>query len=74
MKTVWTFDLPEDREDLEVFSNAQNYHCAIWELYNYIRDKHKYGHYAGEAAETIEEIYNDFFEILHNNDVDLFKV
>lgn len=68
-KATLTFTLPEEQEEFELANNAANMHSALTDLYNLYRNNVKYG---GDPNTTWEEVRTQFFEILNENDVELF--
>jgi len=65
-KTIIEFNQEEEHE-LEMCQNGLRYHCALWEFKQYLRNELKYGTYSEEQLKIIEEIQDNFFEILTDN-------
>ena len=65
-KTIIEFNQEEEHE-LERCQNGLRYHFALWEFKQYLRNELKYGTYSEEQLKIIEEIQDNFFEILTDN-------
>ena len=63
-----TFNLPEDREEYDIYNNAQNYYSALWELREELRQVWKY---SGHKFMDIDKTWNMFHEILSDSGVEL---
>lgn len=65
-KATITFNLPDEKEEYKLAMSAGKLHCALYDLYTWLRADTKYG------EGKYEEVYTKFWEILRENDVDLF--
>lgn len=64
MKATLTFDLPEDMIEFEKASKAANYHLALWDLNEQLRQYEKYGHNFTTANEMLAAIRSHLFAAL----------
>lgn len=75
MRYYAQFDMSDsdDKEDFKIYQNAINYHLALNDLYQFLRNKHKHHDYeTEEARKLIEEIYSELFDIAENREIKLF--
>ena len=54
MKATLTFTLPEDQEQFQVASQAQEYYLALWDMDQWLRDRQKYDTAMVSADEAID--------------------
>lgn len=54
-KVILEYNLPEDKEELDITMKASHYFCALEDLDNFLRGKIKYG----EQSEEITAIYQE---------------
>ena len=66
MKATLTFDLPDDMIEFEKASKAGNYHLALWDLNEQLRQYEKYGHNFKTADEMLGAIRTHVFTILEH--------
>ena len=65
------YKLPEERYDFTLASRAADYHGAIYELANYMREITKYSEYKTiEASELAETVRTHFWSILNDAGID----
>jgi hypothetical protein len=71
-----TFNLPEEREELRTAQQAANYHSALWDFAQLLRNLTKYDAPLEEGKELTSEQSNmahllreKFYEILRDNEV-----
>ena len=69
MKHIIEFDLPDDKESLDIHNNAVNYYCALHDLMNMIRLEYKHGD--SDAKFSIGLIRKRFWQVMEDKDVDL---
>jgi hypothetical protein len=71
MKAVLKFDLPEERKEFEMASNALNWYSVVWEMDQYLRSKTKYApdSMPDEVYKTFQETREKLHEILNQNNV-----
>jgi len=67
MKATLEFNLPEDQTDFDLCNDALNMSCALDDIRNYLRSQYKYG----DPPDDIEKIYEQFFEITNNYNIEL---
>lgn len=65
-KTIIEFS-SEEQHDLDMCQNGWRYHSALWEFKQYLRNEIKYGEHTDEEYKILEEIQENFFEILNDN-------
>ena len=70
-KAILEFDLPEENEAYKNAVKGIDFYCAIFDIYNYLRSKYKYEDLPDAEHDTITEVYEKFFDILKDNEVDL---
>lgn len=73
MQATFTFNLPEDKEDLKTFSNAQDYKLALWEIEQYLRNKTKYppDSIKDEELKAYNNVRMEFYKILQARNLDI---
>ena len=64
MKATITFDLPDERQEHDMAIHGADYHAAIWELDQFLRDALKYGHQYKTADDALEAVRNRLHEEL----------
>lgn len=75
MKHILEFNLPEEKEDLDVAMNAGKYHSFIHELmHSKLRSITKYGTYNNKnvplvVQEFIEQLKDDLWADLSDNNI-----
>lgn len=71
MKATLTFDLPEDMIEFEKASKAGNYHLALWDLNEQLRQYEKYGHNFTTANEMLAAIRSHLFAALDHYHINI---
>jgi hypothetical protein len=61
MKQIIEFELPKDKEDLEICLSYSKMHNALWEFKDYLRSKIKYDDLTQEERDIYEKIREEFF-------------
>ena len=69
MEAILKFNLPEDKEQLQVATKAENLFLTLWDLNNYLRDKIKYSDISPAFTEIYEDVRTELFKIMENKDV-----
>lgn len=69
MKAKLTFKLPKDQMDYDLANAAQSMASFMWEFQNYLRQQWKY-----DGKDDIEAIYNKWFEMMGEENIDLDKL
>jgi hypothetical protein len=70
LKVNFTFVLPEEQTEYDIYRKASDYHCAWTALANVIRDKRKYA----EAAPTDwQEVSDLIWETMNEYGVDPYE-
>jgi len=73
MKATLEFELPEEKEDFEMASNAYKYRMALTDFDNYLRAKLKYEELPNESIyEALSEARQKLNEICEENEVSIF--
>lgn len=67
MKATLEFNLPEDRFEFQCATKGVAMYCAINEIKNLFRSKLKYGELTDEQYKLIDEINEEFYFILEEN-------
>jgi len=67
MKAKFTFNLPEESPDYNVYHKAPNLLSALWDYSNYLRHQER----QAETPDTIEIMRKRFYETLLDNGVNL---
>ena len=70
-KAILEFNLPDEQEEFKEAVNANRYFIALDEIREKLRGYLKYGHQFKTADEAIEKIQEEFFQILHDNEITL---
>lgn len=52
-------------DEIKLLTHAREMSLALWDIYSYLREQWKYA----EEPDTIEAIYDKFFDILNENNV-----
>jgi hypothetical protein len=68
MKATYKFNLPEQKEDHEIFLNANNYQTALWEIERLIR---QWDRYDDREQIDISELKDAFYKILKDCDAEI---
>ena len=71
MKATLTFTLPEDQEQFQVASQAQEYYLALWDMDQWLRDRQKYDTAMVSADEAIDRAREHLHEILSGRGLSL---
>jgi len=69
MRHTLTFNVPEEREELELTLNASKYYCTLHDIAQWLRSECKYADPDGTM--TYEEFRTKFYGFLEDNDVSL---
>ena len=67
MKQIMEFNLPEDKEELELYQKAPQMHSAIWEVYQWARAQDKYSE---ETSITYADLRAKLAQIFSEHEVD----
>ena len=65
MKAILEFELPEEREEFEVATNAGKLVAALCEIKNFLRTNRKYGpsnHKLGELSKINADLWQEIVE------------
>lgn len=66
MKAILEFNLPEDSELFETANKAPKLYCALYDISQYLRKLRKY---ENKTKIDIEELTNEFYSILKENNI-----
>lgn len=69
MRATFSFNLPEEQTEFDIFRKAPSYAAAIDDLYQYLRAKRKYGHLSDAEQAVYDEIWHQFHAILSDRDL-----
>ena len=64
-----TLEFKQFDDECKMALNGQKYYLCLLDIYNYLRDLHKQ-----DMKKSNEEIYDDFWEILEDNNINLFEI
>ena len=70
MKATFTFDLPEEQEECNVFQKANDMNSVIWQYLQWLREQIKYSQRPEEELKIIQEVRTKFFDLLSENEID----
>ena len=70
MKAIIQFNLPEEEQEYKRCNSATDLCSFIWDFQNYLREQWKYR----EAPADAYQIYQAFFEILQENNINLEEI
>jgi len=73
MKAILEFKLPEERYEYNKANKAGDYFTALDDIYNHLRSKVKYAELSKAEDKVYNEVYDAFFEILREYNIDLFE-
>ena len=71
MKVSFTFDTEKNQSEYDIFKQSYEMWSMIDELSNYLRDKQKYGHSFKDADDTLDQIREEFYRLLNDNNINL---
>ena len=71
MKAILEFSLPEDQETFELHVTAYDMRRSLIEIKDYLRDKAKYETEEEAKWQAYDEVYQQFFIILNDNNIKL---
>lgn len=71
MKATIEFNLPDDSEEYEMYSNALNYYSFINAMNEYLRSEIKYNNHTDEEYAILEKVREQYFELLNNYNIKL---
>jgi replicative DNA helicase len=71
MKAILEFLLPEDQEEYDLAVKAQDMRRSLIEIKDYLRDKAKYETEDEAKWQAYDEVYQQFFIILNDNNIKL---
>lgn len=69
MKVTIEFNLPEDKDDYEIHTQALGLYCSLNEHLETLRSKLKYETLTDVEYEIVEKIRDEFIETLNSNKV-----
>lgn len=71
MKATLEFNLPDDSEEYEMYSNALNYYSFINSMNEYLRNEIKYNNHTDEEYAMLEKVREQYFELMNNYNIKL---
>jgi hypothetical protein len=71
MKAILKFDLPEERNEFELASNAFKWYSVAWDMDQYLRSQTKYApdSMSEETYKAFSDAREKLYQILNQNDV-----
>jgi hypothetical protein len=71
MKAILKFNLPEEKSEFELATNAMKWYSVAWDMDQYLRSKTKYApdDMPDEVYKTFSEAREKLHQILNQNDV-----
>lgn len=74
MKATLTFDTKEEEYEFKHALRGSNYHAALLDISNHLRSLTKYplDSFSEQTNEELEKLRSKFFDILQDNEADLF--
>lgn len=70
-----TFDSDKNRNDIVMMVNSGSYYSSLWDISMMFREYRKYHAFKTvEAQELVEDLEQEFFDILDQNHVNLDEV
>jgi small-conductance mechanosensitive channel len=71
MKAILKFNLPEEREEFELASNAAKYSIVLSDIDNHLRSKIKHADLTDEQYEVYEEVRKQLWEYIQDQGIQL---
>jgi hypothetical protein len=71
MKVSFTFDTEKNQSEYDIFKQSYEMWSMIDELSNYLRDKQKYGHSFKDADDALDQIREEFYRLVNDNNINL---
>jgi hypothetical protein len=71
MKAILEFNLPDDQEYWDMAVKSREMAYALNDIRNYLRSRVKYEEMPAEKWETCDEIYQEFFRLIEQNNIKL---
>jgi hypothetical protein len=71
MKAILEFNFPQDQEEFDMAVKSRDMAYALKDIRNYLRNRVKYEEMPAEKWETCDEIYQEFFRLLEQNNIKL---
>ena len=65
----YEFDLPEERDDFEIYSHPIDYYMAFVEFGEWLRQQVKYSERSEEAYNVLDEVREQWYTIVNENNV-----
>jgi hypothetical protein len=69
MRATFSFSLPEEQQEFDIFRKASSYAAAIDALYRYLRGKRKYGELSDAEQLVYDQVWDQFHAILSDHDL-----
>lgn len=70
-KAIFEFNLPEEENEYKVMSQAQSSQRMLWDFSQQLRSWQKYGHSFKNADDALNQIREEFYRLLNNNEVNI---
>jgi hypothetical protein len=71
MKVSFTFDTEKNQSEYDIFKQSYEMWSMLDELSNYLRDKQKYGHSFKDANDALDQIREEFYRLVNDNNINL---
>ena len=72
MKAKLIFNLPDDRHDYKLASNASAMHSVLWDHDQWLRSKIKYDELTDEQHKAYKDCRDKLIKLLIENNIDLY--
>lgn len=71
MKAILEFNLPDDQAEYDLCNKAREMSHALNDVKEYLRRKVKYEEMPADKWELCDEIYQEFYRLLEQNNIKL---
>lgn len=71
MKAILEYNLPDDQHEYDLANSSGAMYNALHDIRDELRRMHKYGEFDGEQWEIVDKIYQQFHDILTENNIKL---
>jgi FKBP-type peptidyl-prolyl cis-trans isomerase (trigger factor) len=70
-KGILAFNLPEEKDEFKIASNAMDWALTVWDLDQYLRDKIKHSDHSEEDKIIFKMVQDQLSQILDDSLLDL---
>jgi septation ring formation regulator EzrA len=71
MRISFTFDTEKNQSEYDIFKQSYEMLRMLDDLRDYLRNKQKYGHSFKDADDTLDQIREEFYRLLNDNNINL---